>query len=61
METYSQKPVTFTNFWLNYCDGNHIERIIPEEQIQKLLIFFESKRYLSFKNISYPLDIEYFI
>ena len=27
METYSQKPVTFMYFWLNYCDKNHIERI----------------------------------
>ena len=30
MKTYSslQKPVTFMNFWLNYCDKNHhIERI----------------------------------
>ena len=26
METYSQKPVTFMYFWLNYCD-DHIERI----------------------------------
>ena len=26
METYSQKPVTFMYFWMNYCDGNHIER-----------------------------------
>ena len=32
-----------------------------EEQIQKLLIYFELKRYLSFKNISYRLDIDYFI
>ena len=32
-----------------------------EEQIQKLLIYFEIKRYLSLKNISYPLDIEYFL
>ena len=32
-----------------------------EGQIQKLLVYFESKRYLSLKNISYPLDIEYFI
>ena len=32
-----------------------------EEQIQKLRIFFELKRYLSYKNISCPLDIEYFI
>ena len=27
METYSQEPVTFMYFWLNYCDKNHIERI----------------------------------
>ena len=27
METYSQKPVTFIYFWLNYCDKNHIDRI----------------------------------
>ena len=31
------------------------------EQIQKLWICFELKRYLSLKNISYPLDIDYFI
>ena len=31
------------------------------EQIQKLGIYFEMKRYLSLKNISYPLDIEYLI
>ena len=31
------------------------------EQIQKLLIYFELKRYLTFKNISYPLDVEYFM
>ena len=23
-----QKPVTFMYFWLNYCDENHIERIL---------------------------------
>ena len=27
METYSQKPVTFMSFWLDYCDKNYIERI----------------------------------
>ena len=27
MEIYSQKPVNFMYFWLNYCDENHIERI----------------------------------
>ena len=31
------------------------------EQIQKLWVYFKLKRYLSLKNISYPLDIEYFI
>ena len=112
METYSsfQKPVTFVDFWLNYCDKNHIERIpvaveninhlfrlaseiieadrlhlfllsdgtriddneylssldtelivCTEEQIQKLLIYFELKRYLSLKNISHPLNIDYFL
>ena len=35
--------------------------VYTEEQIQKLLIYFELKRYLSFKNISYPLDIDYFL
>ena len=101
METYYlfQKPVTFINFWLHYCDKNHhiegiraavknidhlfnmvseiikadrlhlfllsdgtriddneylrslengIELIVfTEEQIQKLLIYFELKIYLS--------------
>ena len=111
METL-RKPVTFTYFWLNYCDKNHIEKIpvgvknidhlfnlasemvgddnlhlfllfdgtridnneylsslendtelivCTEEQIQKLMVYFELKRYLSFKNISYPLDIDYFM
>ena len=32
-----------------------------EEQIQKLLIYFEIKRYLSLKNISYVLKIDYFL
>ena len=103
METYSQKPVTFMYFWLNYCDGNHLGRIpitvknidhlfhlaseiieadrlhlfllsdgtqihnnehleslenstdliiCTEGQIQKLSVYFELKRCLSFKNIS---------
>ena len=102
-----RKPVTFMNFWLNYCN-DHIERIpisvknidhrfylaseiieadrlhlsllsedtqiddneylesqkngteliaCTEEQIQKLLTYFELKRYLSLKNIPYPLII----
>ena len=32
-----------------------------EEQIQKLLIYFELKRYIILQNISYPLNIDYFI
>ena len=32
--------------------------VCTEKQIQKLLIYFELKKYLSFKNIS-PLDIDY--
>ena len=35
--------------------------VCMKEQIQKLLIYFELKRYLSLKNISHPLNIDYFI
>ena len=35
--------------------------VCTEEQIQNTLIYFELKRYLSFKNICYPLDMDYFI
>ena len=35
--------------------------VCTEEQIQKLLIYFELKRYLGFKNMSYPLNIDYFL
>ena len=35
--------------------------VCTEEQIQKLWIYFELKRYLSLKNISYPLNVDYFI
>ena len=35
--------------------------VCTEEQIQKFLIYFELKRYLSLKSIDYPLNIEYFI
>ena len=31
--------------------------VCTEEQIQKLLIYFELKRYLSLKNISHPLKL----
>ena len=35
--------------------------ICTDEQIQKLPIYFELKRYLSLKNISPPLNIDYFL
>ena len=42
--------------------GNVTELIVcTEEQIEKLSIYYELKRYLSFKNISYPLEIDYFL
>ena len=41
---------------------NDTELIVcTEVQIQKLLICFEFKRYLSLKNISHPLDIDCFL
>ena len=35
--------------------------VCTEEQIQKLSIYCELKRYLSLKSISHPLSIDYFI
>ena len=35
--------------------------VCMEEQIQKLSIYFELKRYLSLKYIDYPLNSDYFI
>ena len=35
--------------------------VCTDEQIQKLLIYLDIKRYLHFKNISYPLNIDYFL
>ena len=35
--------------------------VCTEEQIQKLPIYFELKRYLNLKNISYALNIDYFL
>ena len=35
--------------------------VCTEEQIQKLLIYFELKRYLGLKNISHALNIDYFM
>ena len=47
------------NEYLSSLDPESI--VCTEEQIQKLLIYFELKRYLSFKNISHPLNIDYFL
>ena len=44
------------------CLENGTELIVcTVEQIQKLSIYFELKRYLSLKNTDYPLNIDYFI
>ena len=47
------------NEYLSSLDPESI--VCTEEQIQKLLIYFELKRYLSLKNISHPLNIDYFL
>ena len=47
-----------------YLQGqeNGTELIVcTEEQIQKLLIYFGLKRYLSLKNFSHSLNIDYFL
>ena len=49
------------NEYLERLENDTELNICTEEQIQKLLIYFELKRYLSLKNISYPLNIDYFI
>ena len=52
---------TDDNEYLSSLENGTEIIVCTEEQIQKLWIYFELKRYLSLKNISYPLDIEYFI
>ena len=49
------------NEYLSSLENDTELIVCTEEQIQKLMVYFELKRYLSFKNISYPLDIDYFI
>ena len=49
------------NEYLSSLENSTELIVCTEEQIQKLSIYFELKRHLSFKNIFYPLDIEYFI
>ena len=47
-------------YWSSLENGTELI-VCTGEQIEKLSIYFEIKRCLSLKNISYPLDIKYFI
>ena len=49
------------NEYLSSLENSTELIVCTEEQIQKLLIYFELKRYLSLKNISHPLNIDYFL
>ena len=49
------------NKYLSSLELGTILIVCTEEQIQKLLTYFELKRYLRLKNISHPLNIDYFI
>ena len=49
------------NEYLESLENNTELIACTEEQIKKLWIYFELKRYLSLKNISYPLNIDYFL
>ena len=49
------------NEYLESLENGTELTVSTEEQIQKLLIYFELKRYLSLKNISHPLNIDYLI
>ena len=53
--------LTDNNEYLSSPENDTELIVCTEEQIQKLMVYFELKRYLSFKNISYPLDIDYFM
>ena len=49
------------NEYLEYLENGTELIVCAEEQIQKLSIYFQLKRYLSLKNVSYPLNIDYFL
>ena len=49
------------NEYLSSLENSTELIVCTGEQIHKLSIYFELKRYLSFKNISYMLDIDYFL
>ena len=49
------------NEYLGSLENGTELTVCTEEQIGKISIYFELKRYIILKNISYPLDIDYFI
>ena len=57
----SDGPRMDDNEYLKSLENGTESTVCTEEQIQKLSIYFESKRYLGLKNISYPLNIDYFL
>ena len=52
---------TDDNEYLSNLENGTELIVCTEEEIQKLLIYFELTRYLSRKTISHPLNIDYFI
>ena len=52
---------TDDNEYLSSLENGTELIVCTEEQIQKLLIYFELKRYVSLKNISHSINIDYFI
>ena len=57
----SDDTLTDDNEYLESLENGTELIICTEEQIQKLSIYFELKRYLNLKNISHPLNIDYFL
>ena len=51
----------YENEYLESLESATELTVCTEEQIRKLSIYFELKRYLRLKSISYPLNIDYFI
>ena len=49
------------NEYLSSLENSTELVVCTEEQIQKLLIYFELKRHLSLKNIYHPINIDYFL
>ena len=57
----SDSTRTDENEYLSSLENGRELIVCTEEQIQELSIYFELKRYLSHKNIPYPLNINYFL